>query len=116
MVARMHFCHPALHALAHICPQTTSTGPYAIYSQWPMERSIGNLGGQIHQPSNPYGNLAQRGLHRCQVNAIRAIIPALGDQRPHLPQGAIDLGGGYVLLTTSERYAHMVTEPEAVAH
>ena len=42
-----------------------------------MERTIGNLGQEIKQPSNPYANLSQRGLIRAQVNALKAIIPAL---------------------------------------
>ena len=42
-----------------------------------MERTIGNLGEEIRQPSNPFANLSQRGLRRSQVNALKAMIPDL---------------------------------------
>ena len=42
-----------------------------------MERTIGNLGEEIWQPSKPYANLSQRGLIRNQVNALIAMVPDL---------------------------------------
>jgi hypothetical protein len=39
-----------------------------------MECTIGNLGEEIWQLSNPYANHSQRGLLRCQVNALKAMI------------------------------------------
>ncbi len=104
-----------MHALAHICPGTTRTGPYAIHTQWGMERMIGDIGAQIHQPSNPYANLAQCGLRRCQVNTIRAIIPTLGEPHSQIPCGAAQLGNGYIFLTASERYAHKIPDVDAKA-
>ena len=48
-----------------------------------MECTIGNLGEEIRQPSNPYANLSQRGLLRCQVNALTAMIPDLQQSPQH---------------------------------
>lgn len=80
-----------------------------------MERTIGNLGEEIRQPSNPYANLSQRGLLRCQVNALTAMIPDLGPPSPSLPRGAIDLGQGYVLLRAQDRYNRDMHPEEAAA-
>jgi hypothetical protein len=82
-----------------------------------MERTIGNLGEEIRQPSNPYANLSQRGLLRCQVNALTAMIPDLGPPPPSLPRGAIDLGQpeGYVLLRAQDRYDRLMRPREADA-
>jgi hypothetical protein len=80
-----------------------------------MERTIANLGAEIRQPSNPYANLSQRGLLRCQVNALTAMIPDLDPPPPPLPQGAIDLGQGYVLLCAQDRYDFPMHPQEASA-
>lgn len=74
-----------------------------------MERAIGDLGGEIHQPSNPFANLSQRGLVRCQVNALKAMIPELERTKSNIPRGAIDLGGSYILLRAKERTARMIS-------
>jgi len=42
-----------------------------------MERTIGNLGQEIRQPSNPFANLAQHALQWSQVNAFKSIYPKL---------------------------------------
>jgi hypothetical protein len=65
---------------------------------------IGNLGEEIRQPSNPYANLSQRGLLRCQVNPLKAMIPDLQQSLPALPHGGVDLGKGFALLRAQERY------------
>lgn len=80
-----------------------------------MERTIGNLGEEIRQPSNPYANLSQRGLLRCQVNALMAMIPDLGPPAPSLPRGAFDLGQGYILLRAQDRYSRLMRPQEASA-
>ncbi|KAG1726244.1 hypothetical protein EDD22DRAFT_961459 [Suillus occidentalis] len=69
-----------------------------------MERTIGNLGQEIRQPSNPYANLSREGVRRCQVNALKAMVPNLEDPKPALPQTAIDLGDGYALLRKRDLY------------
>ncbi|EDR02846.1 uncharacterized protein LACBIDRAFT_307985 [Laccaria bicolor S238N-H82] len=59
---RIHFVRPCLHALLHMASETVRVGPCPLYSTWTMERVIGDLGGEIRQPSNPYKNLSERGL------------------------------------------------------
>ena len=73
-------------------------GPPIISSQWTMERTIGNLTQELRQPSNPYANLAQQALLRCQINAMKNIIPDIEESNDLLPRGAITLGNDYVLL------------------
>ena len=80
-----------------------------------MERTIGNLGEEIRQPSNPYANLSQRGLLRCQVNALIAMIPDLERTPPALPHGGLDLGNGFALLRARDRYDRSMQPCEARA-
>jgi hypothetical protein len=70
-----------------------------------MERTIGNLGEEIKQPSKPFANLSQRGLRRSQVNALKAIIPDLEPDSDALPRGSIDLGDGFILLRARDSAA-----------
>jgi hypothetical protein len=69
-----------------------------------MERTIGNLGQEIRQPSNPYVNLSREGVRQCQVNALKAMVPELDEPKPSLPQTAFDLGNGYALLRKRDLY------------
>lgn len=82
-----------------------------------MERAIGDLGGEIRQASNPYANLSQRALRRCETNALKHMIPDLqpGGDNYHLPRGCYDFGGGYVLLRAAEQKATSVSQAEADA-
>ncbi|KAF8149308.1 hypothetical protein K438DRAFT_2086792, partial [Mycena galopus ATCC 62051] len=112
---RLHFVRPVVHTLSHYAPKTTRQGPVNIYSQWVLERTIGNLGREIHQHSNPYANLSQQALQRCQVNALVSIIPDLEPSKDKLPIGAMDLGGGYRLLWKCDSTSRPVRECEAVA-
>ncbi|KJA25532.1 hypothetical protein HYPSUDRAFT_134597 [Hypholoma sublateritium FD-334 SS-4] len=115
-VGRLHFCRQSVHALLHLAPEVTRIGPPICSSQWTMERTIGNLGEEIRQPSNPYANLSQRGLLQCQVNALMGMIPDLGPPAcPSLPRGAIDLGQGYTLLRAQDRYGRLMRPQEANA-
>ncbi|KAF8230404.1 hypothetical protein L208DRAFT_1282051, partial [Tricholoma matsutake] len=59
---RLHFVRQSIHALTHFAPEVIWIGPPAYSSQWTMEHTIGNLGEEMHQPSNMYANLSQRGL------------------------------------------------------
>ncbi|KAJ7798489.1 hypothetical protein B0H14DRAFT_2617832 [Mycena olivaceomarginata] len=86
---RLHMVRPSIHTASHFAPETVRVGPGIIYSQWGMERTIGNLGEEIKQHSNAFANLAQRGIRRCQTSSLR---------KTHCPRGAADLGGGYALL------------------
>jgi hypothetical protein len=111
---RLHFVRPSIHGPAHIASETFRIGPGVIYSQWAIERTIGNLGEEIKQHSNPFANISQRGLLRCQINALKAMIPDI-EPKPEPPRGAYDLGGGYMLLTARERSANYLPLDEANA-
>ena len=107
---RLHMVRPSVHALLHMPSETVRVGPTPLSSTWTMERLIGDLGSEIRQPSNPYQNLSQRGLRRCQVNALIALFPFL-DRTPNLiPQYSLDIGDGYVLLRAKERTGRLLLE------
>jgi hypothetical protein len=97
-VERLHFCRQSLHTLPHIAPKVVRLGPGVYYAQWTMERTISNLGEEIKQPSNPFANLSQCGVHHAQVNPLKAMIPDLDPDVKELPCGSKNLGDGYVLL------------------
>lgn len=80
-----------------------------------MERTIGNLGEEIRQHSNPYANLSERGLQRCQVNTLKAMIPDLDKEKTKIPRGAKDIGEGYVLLRARDRNWYRFNEYELAA-
>ncbi|KIN93102.1 hypothetical protein M404DRAFT_171804 [Pisolithus tinctorius Marx 270] len=91
---RLHFIRPCVHQVLHLVTETMHKGPPIMYAQWTMERTIGNLGQEIRQPSQPYANLAQEG-----VNALLASMPELDDSSTRgPPRLSVQLGGGYVLL------------------
>jgi hypothetical protein len=74
-------------------------GPGAYSTQLTMECTIGSLGQEIWQPSNPFTNLAWRALQRSQVNMLKSICPELDPKsRFQLPKGAVDVGEGYMVL------------------
>jgi hypothetical protein len=112
---RMHFVRPCIHLLIHIAPEVLRAGPGIIGSQWVMERAIGDLGGEISLPSNPFANLSQRAVLRCQVNALKAILPELDEPKNLLPRGALDLHGGYVLLRARDPSPSHMTDSAVVA-
>jgi hypothetical protein len=87
-------------------------------SQWTLERTIGNLGEEIKQPSNPFANLSQRGIRRARVNALKALIPNLTPDKKDasgLPRGARDLGDGFVLMRAREEVPCPLRDCEADA-
>ena len=102
-VDRLHFVRQSVHAVTHLAPEVLRIGPPGCSSQWTMERTIGNLGQEIRQPSNPYANLSQRGLLRSQINALIAMIPDLETSPPLIPRGACDIGNGYILLRAKDK-------------
>lgn len=98
--ARIHFVRQSIHSLTHLAREILMFGPPGLYSQWTMERTIGNLGEEIRQPSNPYANLSQRAVRRGQLNAVTALMPQLA--RPAAKTGtsvqaSYNLYGGYTL-------------------
>jgi hypothetical protein len=107
---RLHMVRPSIHALLHMSFETVRLGPTPLSSTWTMERLIGDLGSEIRQPSNPYQNLSQRGLRRCQINALIALFPFLERAPKLLPRYSLDIGDGYVLLRAKERTGRLMTE------
>lgn len=109
---RIHFVRQSIHALLHVSPEVLRMGPQAYYAQWTMERTIGNLGQEIKQPSNPFANLSRRAILRAQVNALQGACSSLNPPLC-LPRGAQDVGDGYVLLRAWDRYYYHVKKPFA---
>ncbi|KAG1864373.1 hypothetical protein F4604DRAFT_1586544 [Suillus subluteus] len=58
----IHFVRQSIHALGHYANEAVTKGPLICASQWIMEHTIGNIVGEIRQPSNPYANLTQRAI------------------------------------------------------
>ena len=115
---RIHFVRPCMHSLAHLPREVIRIGPPICSSQWTLECTIGNLGEEIKQHSNPFANLSQWGVRHARVNALTAIIPDLEgntSSRGDLPQGAEDLEGGYVLLRARDKYLQRLRECEVEA-
>ncbi|KAL1681219.1 hypothetical protein EV122DRAFT_288242 [Schizophyllum commune] len=113
---RIHFVRASVHAPSHMPFEAIRIGPGIIYSQWTMERTIGNLGEEIKQHANAFANLMQRGLRRCQINALKSIIPDLEPVERPLPHTACDLGDGYALLHATDTIARRdTTEAEQAA-
>ena len=101
-LTRLHFVRPCIHALTHIVPEHFRLGSLTELSQWTMERTIGNLGEEIRQHSDPYANLSQRVIERARTNALYALAPDFFPVAAKLPSGACDIGGNYVLLGPRE--------------
>jgi hypothetical protein len=112
---RLHFVRPSIHTPSHMAPETARVGPSIIYSQWALERTIGNLGEEIKQHSNAFMNLAHRALRHCQINALKAMIPDLEPPENPFPHGSVDVGEGYVLLTATDTTSRPVNEAEGDA-
>jgi len=103
-VNHIHFIHPCVHLMSHLASEAAHVGSPICSSQWTMERTIGNLGQEIHQPSDPFSNLAQQGIHRCQINALLAMYPELDlSWEGANPRASKDLGNGYVLLPKRDK-------------
>jgi hypothetical protein len=68
-----------------------------------MERAIGDLGGNIRQPSNIYGNLCQIALQQSQLNALKALYPEFDSDTNKLPAYSEDIGHGYTFLRPRDR-------------
>ena len=113
-VDRLYFVRQSIHQCFHLAWEVTRVGPPIISSQWTMERTIGNLTQELRQPSNPFANLSQRALLRCQVNALKNIIPDL-EEPTGLPRNAIDLGDGYILLRRRDTTARPLLNIEELA-
>ena len=105
LVTCIHFVRPYLHSVVHLPHEVVHLGPAICSSQWTLERTIGNLGEEIKQHSNPFSNLSQHGIWQAQVNVLKAMIPQLnmGDSdEGRLPHGSRDLGDRFILLCAQE--------------
>ncbi|KAJ7127982.1 hypothetical protein C8R44DRAFT_616530 [Mycena epipterygia] len=105
--SRIHFCRQSIHQFVHLASEILRLGPGAYYTQWTMERTIGNLKEELKQHSTPYANIAQQGCRRAQVNALKAMIPDL-EPPEKLPRGSEELGSGYVLLRAKDEYNQVI--------
>ncbi|KAJ3508503.1 hypothetical protein NLJ89_g5715 [Agrocybe chaxingu] len=112
--SRLHFVRQSIHALLHTGPEVPRLGPGACYTQWTMERTVGNLGEEIRQPSNPFQNLSERGVRRAQVNALYSMLPEL-EKQLGLPRVSEDIGDGFILLGAKERYPKTIPIIEVAA-
>ena len=115
---RIHFVWPCIHSVVHLPRKVLRLGPPVCSSQWTLERTIGNLGEEIKQPSNPFANLSQRGIRRARVNALKALIPDLAPDKTDaysLPRGARDLGDSFILLCAREEVPSPLRDCEADA-
>ncbi|KAJ7649592.1 hypothetical protein B0H17DRAFT_958446 [Mycena rosella] len=102
--SRLHFVRQSIHILLHEALEIIRLGPGTYYTQWTMERTIGNLGEEIKQHSDPYENLSQRVTRRAQVNALKSLIPDLEPDNDCLPCSSEDLGDSYALLRARDKY------------
>ncbi|KAI6008097.1 hypothetical protein F5J12DRAFT_782341 [Pisolithus orientalis] len=113
-IDRIHFIYPCIHLSNHLASEAVCVGLPICSSQWTMEHTIGNLGQEIQQPSDPFSNLAQQGIHRCQINALMAMLPNLDPTSEDAnPCASEDLGNGYLLLPKHDKHAIVVHGHEA---
>ena len=92
--SHLYFCWQSVYGLSHLAPDVARLGPGIYFSQWTLEQTIGNLGQEIKQLSNPYANLGNCGLQRSQFSALHAIIPGLASDTVHwaYPEEQLTLG------------------------
>lgn len=112
-VSRLHLVRPCVHAVIHAAHETVRCGPLNLVAQWALENTIGNLGREVHQHSNPFSNLSERGLLRAQMNAFKAIYPQF-DLQPALPRGAQNIGSGYILLRARDRNVLEISDEQEI--
>jgi hypothetical protein len=109
-------CQLSCQRLRHLAAEVACImGPGICLSQWTMERTIGNLGQEVKQHSNPFANLSQHGLRRSQVNALKAMVPDLEPPDNKVPRGGSELGDGYILLRARDRVSQVLPPLEAAA-
>ena len=113
-IERLHFIRQCLHSLTHLAPESLRCGPLSGCAQWCMESAVGSFGREVRSRSNMFANIANRGVHRAQINAIKAKIPDL-EPEPTLPQGSFLFGNGYVLLRATDSMRRPVSDCEAEA-
>ena len=113
-ITRLHFVRQCLHSLTHLANETLRCGPLSGCAQWCMETAVGSFGREVRSHSNTFANIANRGVLRAQINAIKAKIPDL-EQEPTLPRGSFPFGDGYALLHATDTTRRPVSDCEADA-
>jgi hypothetical protein len=111
-INRIHFIRQCLHSLTHLAAETLRCGPLSGCAQWCMESAVGSFGREVRSHSNTFANIANRGVIRAQINAIKARIPDL-EPEPALPRGSFSFGDGYVLLRATDSTRRPVSNREA---
>ena len=94
--------------------ESVRCGPLSGCAQWCMESAVGSFGREVRSHSNAFANIANRGVLRAQINAIKARIPDL-EPEPTLPRGSFPFGDGYALLHATDSTRHPVSDHEAEA-
>ena len=79
-----------------------------------MESAVGSFGREVRSHSNTFANIANRGVLRAQINALKAKVPNL-ELDPTLPRGSFPFGDGYALLLAMELTRFHVSDREAEA-
>jgi hypothetical protein len=113
-IDRLHFIRQCLHSLTHLADESVRCGPLSGCAQWCMESAVGSFGREIRSHSKVFANIANRGVLRAQINAIKAKIPNL-EPEPTLPRGSFPFGDGYALLCAVDSTRRPVTDREAAA-
>ena len=113
-INRLHFVRQCLHSLTHLAPESLRCGPLSGCAQWCMESAVGSFGREVRSHSKTFANIANRGVLRAQINAIKAKIPNL-EPEPTLPRGSFPFGDGYALLHATDSTRRPVTDREAAA-
>ena len=113
-INHLHFIHQCLHLLTHLAPETLCCRPLSGCAQWCMESAVRSFSREVCSHSSTFANIANRGVLRAQINAIKAKIPDL-EQEPTLPHGSFPFGDGYALLWATDSTRHLVSGREAGA-
>ena len=113
-IDRLHFIRQCLHSLTHLASESLRCGPLSGCAQWCMESAVGSFGREIRSHSKTFVNIANRGVLRAQINAIKARIPDL-EPEPSLPRGSFPFGDGYALLRATDSARRPVSDQEARA-
>ena len=98
-----------------MAPEVHRAGPAIVASQWTMEHAIGDLRSEICQLLNPFTNLLEHALLRCQINALKSNLPELAPSKDPWPNGSIDLKDGHVLLRAQEYGSSLMSESASLA-
>ncbi|KAJ2929000.1 hypothetical protein H1R20_g8095, partial [Candolleomyces eurysporus] len=103
--SRVHFVWPCIHNVTHIPSSTLRVGPHGLFSQYTMERTIGNIVKEIKQHTTASGNASQRAIRRAQVNTVKVLIldEANGVSQPLSRYPQSPAGNGYCILWPKEQ-------------